>query len=101
MRSRSDCSDGTQSDESWVVRMIGVLFATEKEAAPLKASGVPSGVTIKVAEEMGLEAARIAAEELVAEGATAIINAGVCGGLHNRVERGAVLSHFNGHYRRA
>ena len=70
--------------------MIGVLFATEKEAAPFKASGIPDGVTIKVAEEMGLEAARIAAEELVAEGATAIINAGVCGGLHNRVERGAV-----------
>ena len=70
--------------------MIGVLFATEKEAAPLIARGVPDGVCIKVAEEMGLEAARIAAEDLVADGATAIINAGVCGGLHNRVERGAV-----------
>ena len=36
--------------------MIGVLFATEKEAAPFKASGFQDGVTIKVAEEMGLEA---------------------------------------------
>ena len=70
--------------------MIGVLFATEMEAAPLRKRALPDGVLIKVAEEMGLEAARIAAEELVEAGVTSVINAGVCAALHNRVERGAV-----------
>ena len=70
--------------------MIGVLFATEMEAAPLRERELPEGVVIRVAEEMGLEAARVAAEELVEAGVTSIINAGVCAALHSRVERGAV-----------
>jgi 4-hydroxybenzoate polyprenyltransferase len=70
--------------------MIGVLFATQKEAAAFQAGEVPDHVEVKIADEMGLEAARIAAEELVEAGATAIINAGVCAALHNRVKRGSV-----------
>ena len=70
--------------------MIGVLFATQMEAAAFQNREVPDDVVVKVADEMGLEAARIAAEELVEAGATTIINAGVCAALHNRVERGSV-----------
>ena len=70
--------------------MIGVLFATQMEAQPFLDRGVPDGVVIEVAEEMGLEAARIATEKLVGQGVTSIINAGVCGALNNRLERGAV-----------
>ncbi|MFL2877118.1 MAG: UbiA-like polyprenyltransferase [Pontiellaceae bacterium] len=70
--------------------MIGVLFATEMEAAAFQNRDVSDDVVVKVAGEMGLEAARIAAEELVEAGATTIINAGVCAALHNRVERGSV-----------
>ena len=70
--------------------MIGVLFATEMEAAAFQSRDIPDDVMLKVADEMGLEAARIAAEELVECGATTIINAGVCAALHNRLERGSV-----------
>ena len=70
--------------------MIGVLFATEMEAAPFQNRDVSDDVVVKVAGEMGLEAARIAAEELIEAGATTIINAGVCAALHKRVERGSV-----------
>jgi len=70
--------------------MTGVLFATQMEAQPFIDRGVPDGVVVEVAEEMGLEAARIAAEKLVEKGCTSIINAGVCGALNNRLERGAV-----------
>ncbi len=71
--------------------MIGVLFATQMEAQPFLDRGVPEGVIVEISEEMGLEAARIATEKLVKEhGCTTIINAGVCGALNNRLERGAV-----------
>ncbi|WP_372806686.1 UbiA-like polyprenyltransferase [Pontiella sp.] len=70
--------------------MIGVLFATAMEAKPFLARGIPEGVVVEIAEEMGLEAARIATEKLVAQGCSPIINAGVCGALNNRLERGAV-----------
>ena len=70
--------------------MIGVLFATDIEAAAFQDRDVSDDVVVKVADEMGLEAARIAAEKLVEAGATTIINAGVCAALHNRVKRGSV-----------
>ena len=70
--------------------MIGILFATEMEARPFLDRGVPDGVVVEISEEMGLEAARLATEKLVEKGATMIINAGVCGALNNRLERGAV-----------
>jgi 4-hydroxybenzoate polyprenyltransferase len=71
--------------------MTGILFATEMEARPFLERGVPDGVVVEIAEEMGLEAARVATEKLVTEqGCTTVINAGVCGALNNRLERGAV-----------
>ncbi len=70
--------------------MIGVLFATEMEARPYLERGVPDGVVVEISEEMGLEAARVAAEKLVELGCKTIINAGVCGALNNRLERGGV-----------
>ena len=70
--------------------MIGVLFATKMEAAAFQDRDISDDVVVKVADEIGLEAARIAAEELVETGATTIINAGVCAALHNRVKRGSV-----------
>ncbi|MDF7798947.1 UbiA-like polyprenyltransferase [Pontiellaceae bacterium B1224] len=70
--------------------MIGILFATQMEAQPFLDCGVPDGVTVEISEEMGLEAARIATEKLVEQGCTTIINAGVCGALNNRLERGGV-----------
>lgn len=71
--------------------MIGILFATQLEAQPFLDRGVPAGVVVEIADEMGLEAARISTEKLVKEhGCTTIINAGVCGALNNRCERGAV-----------
>ncbi|MDF7825004.1 UbiA-like polyprenyltransferase [Pontiellaceae bacterium B12227] len=70
--------------------MIGILFATQMEAQPFLDRGVPEGVVVEISEEMGLEAARIASEKLVEQGCTTIINAGVCGALNNRLERGAV-----------
>ncbi|HEY5620999.1 MAG TPA: UbiA-like polyprenyltransferase, partial [Pontiella sp.] len=69
--------------------MIGILFATEMEAQPFLERGVPEGVRVEISG-MGMEAARIATEKLVEEGCTSIINAGVCGALNNRLERGAV-----------
>ena len=71
--------------------MIGILFATPMEAQPFQKGGVPQGVVVVVAEKMGLDAARIAAEQLVAQGCSTIINAGVCGALDDRLERGAVF----------
>ncbi|WP_372795011.1 UbiA-like polyprenyltransferase, partial [Pontiella sp.] len=70
--------------------MIGIHFATPMEAQPFLDRGVPDGCTVEISEEMGLEAARIATEKLVERGCTTIINAGVCGALNNRMERGAV-----------
>jgi 4-hydroxybenzoate polyprenyltransferase len=70
--------------------MIGILFATEMEAKPFLDRGISEGVVVEISEEMGLEAARIATEKLVERGCTSIINAGVCGALNNRLERGAV-----------
>jgi 4-hydroxybenzoate polyprenyltransferase len=71
--------------------MTGIIFATQMEAQPFLDRGVPEGVVVEISEEMGLEAARIATEKLVKEhGCTTIINAGVCGALNNRLERGAV-----------
>jgi 4-hydroxybenzoate polyprenyltransferase len=70
--------------------MIGILFATEMEARPFLDRGAPEGTMVAISG-MGLEAARIATEKLVKEdGCTTVINAGVCGALNNRLERGAV-----------
>jgi len=70
--------------------MIGILFATEMEAKPFLDRGETEGV-VAVVSGMGMEAARIATEELIEKhGCTSIINAGVCGALSNRLERGAV-----------
>ncbi|VGO19698.1 UbiA-like polyprenyltransferase [Pontiella sulfatireligans] len=70
--------------------MIGILFATQMEAQPFLDRGAPEGTVVAISG-MGLEAARIATEKLVKEdGCTTIINAGVCGALNNRLERGAV-----------
>jgi 4-hydroxybenzoate polyprenyltransferase len=69
--------------------MIGILFATEMEAQPFLECGVPEGVQVGISG-MGMEAARLATENLVEQGCTSIINAGVCGALNNRLERGAV-----------
>jgi 4-hydroxybenzoate polyprenyltransferase len=70
--------------------MIGILFATQMEAQPFLDRGVPEGVIVEIADEMGLEAARISTEKLVEQGCTTIINGGVCGALNNRLERGGV-----------
>ena len=70
--------------------MIGILFATEMEARPFLERGEPED-TVTVISGRGMEAARVATEKLIKEqGCTAIINAGVCGALNNRLERGAV-----------
>ncbi len=70
--------------------MIGILFATEMEARPFLDRGEPEG-TVTVISGMGMEAARVATEELIQKhGCTSVINAGVCGALHNRLERGGV-----------
>ena len=70
--------------------MIGILFATEMEAKPFLDRGAPEG-TVTVISGMGMEAARIATEKLIKEhGCTSVINAGVCGALNNRLERGGV-----------
>ena len=70
--------------------MIGILFATEMEAKPFLERGEPEG-TVTIISGMGMEAARVATEKLIGEhGCSAVINAGVCGALHHRLERGAV-----------
>jgi 4-hydroxybenzoate polyprenyltransferase len=70
--------------------MIGILFATEMEAKPFLDRGEPEGA-VTVISGMGMEAARAAAEKLIREhGCTSVINAGVCGALNNRLERGGV-----------
>lgn len=70
--------------------MIGILFATEMEAKPLLERGRPDG-TVIVISGMGMTAAREATEKLIREeGCTTVINAGVCGALNNRLERGGV-----------
>jgi len=70
--------------------VIGILFATEMEAKPFLERGEPDG-TVTVISGMGMEAARLATEKLIMEhGCTSIINAGVCGALNNRLERGGV-----------
>ena len=70
--------------------MIGILFATEMEAKPFLDRGETEGV-VAVVSGMGMEAARIATEELINKhGCTSVINSGVCGALSNRLERGAV-----------
>ena len=70
--------------------MIGILFATEMEAQPFLDRGEPEG-TVTVISGMGMDAARAATEKLITEhGCTSVINAGVCGALHHRLERGGV-----------
>ncbi len=70
--------------------MIGIIFATEMEAKPFLDRGEQDGV-VTVVCGMGMEAARIATEELIEKHEiTTVINAGVCGALINRVKRGAV-----------
>lgn len=69
--------------------MIGIIFATKKEAEPFLKLNFSSDINIKISG-VGLEAARIASEELIKEKASYIINAGVCAGLHHRVKRGEI-----------
>ncbi|MFL2859630.1 MAG: UbiA-like polyprenyltransferase [Pontiellaceae bacterium] len=69
--------------------MIGIIYATEKEAEPLYSFNLNKSIKIKISG-IGLESARIAAEELIDQGAKIIINPGICAGLHNRVKRGHV-----------
>ena len=70
--------------------MIGIVFATQMEAEPFLEQGEPEG-SVTVICGMGMEAARLATETLVEKHqCTTIINAGVCGALNNRLERGAV-----------
>ncbi len=69
--------------------MIGILFATEMEAQPFLGRGEQEGVVTEICG-MGMEAARVATEKLVEQGCTMIINAGVCGALIDRLERGGV-----------
>ena len=68
--------------------MIGIIFATDEEAAPFLEKDVPN-VMVEISG-VGLEAARLSSEKLVKKGAKILINAGICAGLHNRVKRGAV-----------
>ena len=70
--------------------MIGILFATEKEARPFVGRGAPDGVVVAVSG-MGMAAARVATESLIQkQGCRLIINAGVCGALKDSLPRGAV-----------
>jgi len=70
--------------------MIGILFATEMEAKPFLDRGEAEG-TVVLVSGMGMEAARIATEELIEKhGCTSVINAGVCGALDDRLERGSI-----------
>lgn len=70
--------------------MIGILFATEMEAKPFLKRSEPEG-TVTLVSGMGMEAARVATEKLIKEhGCTSVINAGVCGALNSKLQRGAV-----------
>jgi len=71
--------------------MIGVLFATQKEAAPFLAQLNSKTVQVSISG-MGMEAAGRATEALIEQGATTILNAGVCGALTHSLQRGSV--HF-------
>ena len=70
--------------------MIGILFATDLEARPFLERGVPEDVVVEVSEKMGMAVARVTTEKLIKQGCTTIINAGVCGALHDGLERGKV-----------
>ncbi len=69
--------------------MIGIIFATNEEAAPFLKKDLPSNVMVEISG-VGLEAARLSSERLVKKGAKTLINVGICAGLHNRVRRGSV-----------
>ena len=69
--------------------MIGIIFATNEEAAPFLATKPPSNVLVEISG-IGLESARLSSERLVQKGVKAIVNPGICAGLHNRVKRGSV-----------
>ena len=69
--------------------MIGIIYATSEEYKPLDSFNLGKNVIIKISG-IGLESARIAAEELIQKGVNVIINPGICAGLHNRVKRGHV-----------
>ena len=70
--------------------MTGIVFATTMEARPFLDRGAHEGTVAEICG-MGMEAARAATEKLISEhGCTTIINAGVCGALHHRLERGGV-----------
>ena len=68
--------------------MIGIIFATNEEAAPFLEKDVPN-VIVEISG-IGLESARLSSERLVKKGVKTLVNAGICAGLHNRVKRGAV-----------
>ena len=69
--------------------MIGIIFATSEEAAPFLESKPPSNVLVEISG-IGLESARVCSERLIQKGVKAIVNPGICAGLHNRVKRGSV-----------
>ena len=56
--------------------MIGIIFATDEEAAPFLEKDVPN-VIVEISG-VGLEAARLSSEKLVKKGAKTLINAGIC-----------------------
>ena len=70
--------------------MLAILFATEKEAEPLRRRKLPPGVRIFVSG-MGPDAARRTTEEAIRQGAERVLNAGVCAALSPEIPRGSVF----------
>ena len=69
--------------------MIGVLFATKKEAEPFLVDSKGWDVAIEISG-MGMRAAALATERLIAQDVLCVINAGVCGALNPNLNRGTV-----------
>jgi len=85
--------------------MTGILFATMEEAEPVLSRGRAMPLsenpfqlyrlendTLVIISGMGPAKARKAAQTLIEEGVSAILNAGVCGALSDEIGRGEVFS---------
>ena len=70
--------------------MTVLFFATEKEAAPFRAMKQAKEVKL-VITGIGEKAAEKAAEEWIQQGATRILNAGVCAALDEGLPRGSIF----------
>ena len=70
--------------------MIGVLFATQMEAEPFLLHTQRDDLLVDISG-MGMKAAALATHRLLAQGASCIINAGVCGALNDLFVRGDVF----------